>query len=114
MGMDIRIRDEEDSYHEDYKEEGERRSYRDSDMRHRYRQEEFLDIELEKRKWQNRRRMAWTSLIAMNIVTIILLFAPIPDARLKVISEPLIWSYFAFTSVIGAYMGFTTWATRRK
>ncbi len=78
------------------------------------RQEKFLDVEMEKRRWKNRRRMAWISLVAINIVTLILLFVPIPVDRLKVIAEPLIWSYFAFTSVIGAYMGFTAYASKRK
>ncbi|MFW9871618.1 MAG: hypothetical protein ACFFG0_00835 [Candidatus Thorarchaeota archaeon] len=103
MGMDLRILDEEEM-------ESTYSYSNESDMQ---RQEKFLDIELEKRKWKNRRKMAWTSLISMNIITLILLFAPISDARLKVIAEPLTWSYLAFTSVIGAYMGFTTWASRR-
>jgi hypothetical protein len=116
--VNIRIRDEDEYPDErmdenrEYPREYSRRysRYGESDMQ---RQEQFLDVEMEKKRWRNRRRMAWTSLIAMNIVTVILLFAPIPEARLKVVSEPLIWSYFAFTSVIGAYMGFTTWASRR-
>ena len=71
------------------------------------------DIELEKRRWKNRRQMAWTSLIGMIFITICLLFAPIKEERLKVISEPVTWYYFCSASVIGAYMGFTTWAAKK-
>ncbi|MHA1700684.1 MAG: hypothetical protein ACTSWK_00280 [Promethearchaeota archaeon] len=78
------------------------------------RQKRFLDIELEKRKWKNRRKMAWISLVAMIIVTLILLFAPIPESRLKILSEPIIWFYFSMTSVIGIYMGATTWASIKR
>jgi hypothetical protein len=107
--VNIRIRDEE----EDPKETKPMKmgSYTNGDE---IRQEKFLDLELEKRKWKNRRKMAWVSLVAMIVITLALLFAPIPEGRLKIIAEPVIWSYFAFTSVIGAYMGFTTYAMKGK
>lgn len=66
-----------------------------------------------KLRWKNRRRMAWTSLIAILGVTGLLLFGPIDVERLKVISEPITWFYFAAASVIGAYMGFTTWSDKK-
>lgn len=65
-------------------------------------------------RWQNRRRMAWISMIAIIVVTILLLFGPIENERLKVISEPLTWFYLSTASIIGAYMGFTTYASTRK
>jgi len=64
-------------------------------------------------RWKNRRRMAWTSLIAMIAVTFLLLFGPIPDSRLKILADPLTWFFFSMASIIGAYMGFTTWASRK-
>ena len=64
-------------------------------------------------RWRNRRRMAWTSLIAMLVVSLTLLFAPIPDERLRILADPLTWFFFSMTSIIGAYMGFTTWASRK-
>ena len=66
-----------------------------------------------KERWKNRRRMAWTSLIAMIVVTMMLLFAPIPDSRLKILADPLTWFFFSMASIIGAYMGFTTWASKK-
>ena len=69
----------------------------------------------DKKKWENRRRMAWTSLTMMILLTLALigtaLFTDIDMQRLKPIAEPLAWSYLGFTSVIGAYMGFTTYAS---
>jgi len=65
------------------------------------------------RRWRNRRRMAWISLISMIALMFILLFGPIPDERIKILAEPLTWFFFAMASVIGAYMGFTTWASKK-
>ena len=66
-----------------------------------------------KERWKNRRRMAWTSLIAILGVTLLMFFAPIEIERLKVISEAITWFYFCTASIIGAYMGFTTWASKK-
>ena len=65
-------------------------------------------------RWKNRRRMAWTSLIAILTVTLLMFFAPIEVERLKIISEAITWFYFASASIIGAYMGFTTWSDKKK
>jgi len=70
-----------------------------------------------KKRWENRRRMAWSSLLIMMAETVVLIyiaaFTTIDMDRLKAIAEPLGWSYVGFMSVIGAYMGFTTWASKR-
>lgn len=62
-------------------------------------------------RWKNRRRMAWTALISMLIVTLMAFFV-IPDTKLTLLSEVITWFYFSMASVIGAYMGFTTWASK--
>lgn len=108
--VNIRIRDEEE-LPENNKEQMKMVSsttYGDTQ-----RQEDFFDIEMQKRRWKNRRRMAWISLGSMIGVTLILLFVPIPDGRLKILAEAITWFYLAATSIIGAYMGFTTWASRK-
>ena len=64
-------------------------------------------------RWKNRRRMAWTSLIAILVVTLLMFFAPVEIERLKVISEAITWFYFAAASIIGAYMGFTSWSDKK-
>lgn len=65
-------------------------------------------------RWKNRRRMAWISLSSMIVVTVILLFAPISIERIKVLSNTIEWFYFSMASIIGAYMGFTTWSSKKK
>ena len=104
--VNIRIRDDDSGP----KKEKQLKMYSPSEEA---RKEEFLDVEMQKRRWKNRRRMAWTALVSMIFVTGVLLVVPIPDARLKVVSEPITWFFFAMASVIGAYMGFTTWATKK-
>jgi len=72
------------------------------------------EMELERNKWRGRRRMAGTALGAMIIVMILLLFGPIPETRIKTLEEPIVWFFFSMASIIGAYMGFTSWASKGK
>jgi len=66
------------------------------------------------RRWKNRRRMAWMSLISMIIITGLILFTNlVPIEKLKVLSEVITWYYLGCVSVVGAYMGFTTWAGKK-
>lgn len=59
------------------------------------------------RKWQNMRRMAWISLVASLCYPIMYLFT---DADLRDLTTP----FYLFTgSVVGAYMGFSTWGDKR-
>lgn len=70
------------------------------------------DKEMEKKRWKNRRRMAWIALISMIFITFLILFTNlVPESRLKVLSEVITWYYFCSASIIGAYMGFTTYAS---
>lgn len=73
------------------------------------------DPALDKKRWGNRRRMAWMSLVSIIAVTILILFTDlVPESRLQILSEVITWFYFSLASVIGAYMGFTTWASVKK
>ena len=66
-------------------------------------------------RWRNRRKMAWTSLVSMLLITYLLFFTPLcSDGRLKLLGGIVEWYYLASASIIGAYMGFTTWASRKK
>ena len=66
--------------------------------------------EMERNKWKSRRKMSWVALVSMIVVTLIVLLGPVSDQRLKILSEVITWFYFTMTSIIGAYMGFTTMA----
>ncbi len=72
--------------------------------------EEKKNVEIERSKWKTRRKMAWMAIFAEVLVTIALFIAPIEEKRMSVIAEPIIWFYFSMTSIIGFYMGATTWA----
>ena len=65
-------------------------------------------------RWKNRRRMAWVSLISMLFITFLIFFTDaVSVEKLRVLREVITWFYFSCASIIGAYMGFTTWASRR-
>jgi len=72
--------------------------------------EEKKNTELERSKWRSRRKMAWIALLAEILVTVALFVAPIEEKRISIISEAIIWFYFSMSSIIGFYMGSTTWA----
>tara|TARA_Y100000034_G_scaffold135973_1_gene210068 strand:+ start:5957 stop:6199 length:243 start_codon:yes stop_codon:yes gene_type:complete len=61
------------------------------------------------RKHVNRRRMAWIALIAMLIVTGLMMFS-VDETRLDKLSDMTTWFYMAMASIIGTYMGVTTYA----
>lgn len=66
-------------------------------------------------RWKNRRRMAWVSLISMLVVTFFMLFTDaISVEKLKIVGDVVIWFYFSMASIIGFYMGATTWASIKK
>ena len=79
--------------------------------------EETDDPYMNKTKWKNRRRMAWISLLALIGQVLaslaIIAFTDVNVERMKVLVELMSWPALAFASVIGAYMGFTTWAGRK-
>ncbi len=58
-------------------------------------------------RWRNRRRMAWTALISIFVVTYMAFFK-VPVERLNVLKEVITWFYFVMGSVVGAYVGFAT------
>jgi len=70
------------------------------------------DLSLMKKRWKNRRRMSWVSLISMTLVTYLILFTNLVSVeRLGVLGEVITWYYFCSASIIGMYMGATTWAS---
>jgi hypothetical protein len=61
-------------------------------------------------QWKNRRSMAWLSLISIIIVTLLALFY-VTETRLDTASDVLTWFYITLSSIVGAYMGLSTWAS---
>lgn len=63
-------------------------------------------------RWKNRRRMAWVSMFNIVAFTILLLFYPFSIEKLDLIKSVSDWFYIVNVSVIGAYMGFTSWVSK--
>ena len=68
---------------------------------------------MDNRRWKNRRYMAWLALISIMVVTGVVMWK-IPDARIKALENILIWFYIMMSSIIGAYVGFSTLAEIKK
>lgn len=64
------------------------------------------------KKAVNRRRMAWVSLIAMIATAFALMFL-VSDARLEKIKDMLDFYWVALGSITGAYVGISTWMTKK-
>ena len=60
---------------------------------------------LKKATWRSRRRMAIVAL-AWIIIQTLLLFYCVPVEKIKVLQEPITWSYFVNGGIVTAYMGF--------
>lgn len=69
------------------------------------------DGKLAKKRFENKMALAWVSMVAMIGFTIALWFF-VPESRLNTIAEASAWIYFAFTSIIGAAIGFKTWSDK--
>ena len=63
-------------------------------------------------RFKNRRRMAWLSMVSMVAFTAILISPFVGVEKIKALEGVFGAFYFAMASVVGAYMGFTTWANK--
>jgi len=64
------------------------------------------------RKAINRRRMAWVSLIAIIATAFCLLFF-VSESRIEKIKDLLDFYWIALGSVVGAYVGISTWMSKK-
>ncbi|GAG81448.1 unnamed protein product [marine sediment metagenome] len=74
---------------------------------------QIADNKIPKVRWRHRRRMAWTALIYFIIKTLLLLFF-VDVEKIKVLTEPLAWSYFSAAAIVGTYMGAATFEYIKK
>jgi hypothetical protein len=64
-------------------------------------------------KFKNRRRMAWMAITTMAVYTAVILTPLIDVERIKSLENILDMFYIAMASIVGAYMGFATWASKK-
>jgi hypothetical protein len=62
--------------------------------------------------WRNRRRMAWLAFGSMIVVTGLCFFV-VPLDRLEKLTDVVTWFYMTMATVVGAYMGLSTYASVR-
>lgn len=77
------------------------------------RNEELLALDLREDKAETQRKMAKIAMVSMFVVLIVLLSPLIPDTRIDTVSEVLVWFFIAQASIVGAFMGFTSWMGKR-
>lgn len=68
-----------------------------------------VEIDLDKERWKNRRRMAWLALWAMIGMTVAM-FVWVPESKLEKLDEIVAWFMMAMASIVGAYIGISGWA----
>ena len=74
---------------------------------------EIREFEDKSRKHLAQLRLARYSLIAIGIYTLLLFMPFIPDERIAQITKISDLFYISLCSVVGSYMGFTSWASRK-
>lgn len=71
---------------------------------------------LNKKKFENRRRMAWYSFVTMVLMTFALfgisMMGTTGIAAISALTPILYMVYGVYTTVIAAYMGITAWSAR--
>jgi hypothetical protein len=67
-------------------------------------------VDLSNYTWKNRRRMAWLAFWSMVVFTALCFFW-VPESRLSHLDTIITWYYMAAASIVGAYMGFSTYAS---
>lgn len=72
-----------------------------------------VEIDITKNRFKNRRRMAWIAVWSMVACTTAMMTDFVDIERIKAIDNVIEMFYIAMASIVGAYMGFTTWATKK-
>lgn len=67
------------------------------------------EIKLENERWRGRQYMAWLAMISMILATVAMMFW-VPETRMDKLADVVTWFFAAMSSVVGAYLGTTTWA----
>ena len=75
---------------------------------------EIEELEMQERKALAQRRMAWISMGAMLLFTILVMIPGfIPESRLKLLADVSALFYIAMAGVVGAYMGMTAYMSKK-
>jgi hypothetical protein len=72
------------------------------------------EAENDDQKADAQRRMAWISMVAMILFTVVVMIPGfIPETRLKLLGDLSALFYIGMAGVVGAYMGMTAYMSRK-
>ena len=69
----------------------------------------LIDLDMRERKSDAQRKMAWTSMFSMIVVTVFIFSPIITNERMAVLDDVIALFYVAQAGVVGAYFGATAW-----
>tara|TARA_Y100001951_G_scaffold57007_1_gene45229 strand:- start:107 stop:439 length:333 start_codon:yes stop_codon:yes gene_type:complete len=72
------------------------------------------ETETAEEKADAQRRMAWISLLAMIVFTVLVFLPIFPDSRIKALADLFGLFYIGMAGVVGAYMGMTAYMSAKK
>lgn len=72
-----------------------------------------LDLEMADEKSDSQRSMAWTCLIGIMGVTVLLISPAVAESRVAQLSDLVGLFYISMAGVIGAHMGVTGWMNKK-
>ena len=72
-----------------------------------------LDLEMADEKSDSQRSMAWTCLVGVMVVTILLISPAVAETRVNQLSDLIGLFYISMAGVIGAHMGVTGWMNKK-
>lgn len=78
-----------------------------------YEELDHEEVHILERKMKHQRKMAYIALISMILFTVLLFSPIIPDTRIQLLDEVSGLFYISMASIVGAYMGFTSWMSRK-
>ena len=73
----------------------------------------FNEIEIKNRKMESQKRMAWFSLFMIAIVTVFVFTPFVSETRVSALSDLLGLFYISCAGITGAYVGVTSWMSRK-
>ena len=73
----------------------------------------FNEIEIKNRKMESQKQMAWVSLIMIGVVTFFVFTPIVSESRITALSDLLGLFYISCAGITGAYVGITTWISKR-
>jgi hypothetical protein len=70
-----------------------------------------LPDQVETDVWRSRRKMAWVALFGIIVPTVFIILRISDVGILDKLADLMSWYYLGLSSIVGAFFGFTTWAS---